>query len=67
MGRYLENEEEKRMNYLRRKLLQWKDKTKYSRKEVAQNKIAKWAAEKYKKKLLQEIIGKKYSINMICL
>ena len=48
MGKYLESEEEKRMNYLRRKLLQWKVNSKYSRKEVAQNKIAKWAAEKYK-------------------
>ena len=48
MGKYLESEEEKRMNYLRRKLLQWKDKTKYSGKDVAQNKIAKWIQNKYK-------------------
>ena len=48
MSKYLESEEEKRMNYLRRKLLQWKDNTKYSRKDGSRLKIAKWVADKYK-------------------
>ena len=48
LSKYLESEEEKRMNYLRRKLLQWKENTKYSRKDSAKSKIARWTAEKYK-------------------
>ena len=42
MGKYLESEDEKRLNYLKRKLLQWKDKAKISTKEVAENSIARW-------------------------
>ena len=48
MGKYLESEEEKRMNYLKRKLLQWKDNAKLLTKEAAKNRIAKWTENKYK-------------------
>ena len=48
MGKYLESEEEKRMNYLKRKLLQWKDNAKKLTKEAAMNKLAKWTENKYK-------------------
>jgi murein DD-endopeptidase MepM/ murein hydrolase activator NlpD len=48
MGKYLESEEEKRMNYLKRKLLQWKDNAKKLTKEAAKNRIAKWTENKYK-------------------
>ena len=48
MGKYLESEDEKRMNYLKRKLLQWKDNAKKSTKEAAMNRIAKWTENKYK-------------------
>ena len=48
MSKYLENEEEKRINYLRRKLLQWKDNSKVSRDDICRNKIARWTADKYK-------------------
>ena len=40
MGKYLESEEDKRINYLKRKLLQWSDNAKKSSKEFAMNKIA---------------------------
>ncbi|MDY6300808.1 MAG: hypothetical protein SPL96_02820, partial [Bacteroidales bacterium] len=46
MGKYLESEEEKRMNYLKRKLLQWKDNARLMTKEAARRRIAKWAIEK---------------------
>jgi hypothetical protein len=48
MGKYLESEDEKRMNYLKRKLLQWKDKAKLLSKEAAKNRIAKWIENKYR-------------------
>ena len=48
MGKYLESEEEKRMNYLRRKLLQWKDNSMKMTIEFARNRIAKWTERKYK-------------------
>ena len=48
MSKYLESEEEKRMNYLRRKLLQWKDKSKHSKKDTAKLKVARWIEDKYK-------------------
>ena len=48
MGKYLESEEEKRMNYLKRKLLQWKDNAKKLSKEAAMNRIAKWTENKFK-------------------
>ena len=48
MGKYLESEDEKRINYLRRKLLQWKDNAKLSTKEAAMNRIAKWTENRYK-------------------
>ena len=48
MGKYLESEDEKRMNYLRRKLLQWKANTKDSNKDVAKNRVARWIENKYK-------------------
>ena len=48
MGKYLESEEEKRINYLKRKLYQWSDNAKKITKEVVKNKVSKWIAEKYK-------------------
>ena len=48
MGKYLESEEEeeKRMNYLKRKLIQWKENAKKTTKEIARTKIARWAIER---------------------
>ena len=54
MGKYLESEEEKRMNYLKRKLLQWKDNAKKLSKEIAMNRIAKWTENKYKTAVARE-------------
>ena len=48
MGKYVESEEEKRMNYLKRKLLQWADNAKKVTLEVQRNKLAKWISDKYK-------------------
>ena len=48
MGDYFESEDEKRLNYLKRKLLQWKDKAKKMTKEVSGNRIAKWTLDAYK-------------------
>ena len=48
MGKYLESEDEKRMNYLKRKLLQWKDNAKKLTKEAAMNRVAKWTENKYR-------------------
>ena len=48
MGKYIESEDEKRMNYLKRKLLQWKANAKNATKEAAQNRIAKWVKDAYK-------------------
>ena len=48
MGKYIESEDEKRINYLKRKLIQWKDNAKKMNDEIKRNKAAKWIAEKYK-------------------
>jgi len=48
MGRYLESEEEKRINYLKRKLLQWKENAKKITEENSRNKLARWTEQKYK-------------------
>ena len=48
MGKYIESEDEKRINYLKRKLLQWKDNAKKLTKEAAMNRAAKWAENRYK-------------------
>ena len=48
MGKYLESEEEKRINYLKRKLLQWKENAKKTTEEVSKNKLAKFIENKYK-------------------
>ena len=48
MGKYLESEEEKRMNYLKRKLLQWKENARNISKEGARSKLARWTEQKYK-------------------
>jgi hypothetical protein len=48
MGKYLESEEEKRINYLKRKLWQWNEKAKKVTEEVVKNKVSKWIANKYK-------------------
>ena len=46
MGKYIESEDEKRINYLKRKLLQWKENAKNMTKEIARNKIARWSIER---------------------
>ena len=48
MGKYLESEEEKRINYLKRKLLQWKEIAKKTTEEISRNKVAKFIENKYK-------------------
>ena len=48
MGKYIESEDEKRMNYLKRKLLQWKENAKKLTKEAVMNRVAKWTESKYK-------------------
>ena len=49
MGKYLESEDEKRINYLRRKLLQWKDNSMKMTIELTKNRIEKWIYRKNKK------------------
>ena len=46
MGKYLESEDEKRINYLKRKLLQWKDNARNVTKDIARRRIAKWSIER---------------------
>ena len=46
MGKYLESEDEKRINYLKRKLLQWSDNAKKMTIEAAKLKIVRWSVEK---------------------
>ena len=46
MGKYLESEEEKRMNYLKRKLLQWKDNAKNMTRNASLIRIAKWSIDR---------------------
>ena len=62
MGKYIESEDEKRMNYLKRKLLQWKDNAKKLSKEAAMNRVAKWTEAKYRnhraKENWRELSGK---------
>ena len=48
LGKYVENEEEKRINYLKRKLHQWNETAKKISSEAAKNKLARWAGERYK-------------------
>jgi len=48
MGKYLENEEEKRINYLRRKLLQWNNTAKKLNKEINSSKVTGWTERTYK-------------------
>ena len=48
MGKYLESEEEKRINYLRRKLLQWNTTAKKLTKEINSSKVARWTERTYK-------------------
>ena len=57
MGKYLESEDEKRMNYLKRKLLQWRDNARLLRKEAAKNRIAKWTEIRYRNNW-KELSGK---------
>ena len=66
MGKYIESEDEKRINYLKRKLLQWKDNSKKLTKEAAMNRVAKWIENKYKFSRAREI-GEIYLLNMICM
>jgi len=47
MGKYLENEEEKRINYLRRKLLQWNNTAKKLNKEINSSKVTRWTERTY--------------------
>ena len=39
MGNYFESEDEKRRNYLKRKLLQWRDHAKLTTKQIARNRM----------------------------
>ena len=48
MGTHLENEDEKRNNILRKKLLQWKENTKKVTEEALRNRLAKWVNDRYK-------------------
>ena len=48
LGKYVESEEEKRINYLKRKLLQWNETAKKITAETARNKLAKWTSDRYK-------------------
>ena len=48
MGNYFESEDEKRMNFLKRKLLQWRDNARDMTKLAARNRIARWAIQKNK-------------------
>jgi len=48
MGKYLENEEERRINYLRRKLLQWNNTAKKLNKEINSSKVTGWTERTYK-------------------
>jgi hypothetical protein len=48
LGKYVESEEEKRINFLRRKLLQWNDIAKKVTEENARHKLAKWTGDRYK-------------------
>ena len=46
MGKYLESEDEKRINYLKRKLLQWNNNAKLMSKEAARIRLARWSINK---------------------
>ena len=48
MGKYIESEDDKRINYLKRKLLQWRDNAKKATKEASGNRIARWTKDAYK-------------------
>ena len=48
LGKYVESEEEKRINYLKRKLFQWNEIAKKITAENARNKLAKWTSDRYK-------------------
>jgi hypothetical protein len=48
LGKYVESEEEKRIGYMRRKLIQWNENAKKVTAEVEKNKVAKWIADKFK-------------------
>ena len=48
MGTYFTTEDEKLKNYLRRKLLQWRDNCRGSKKDSAKLRAAKWIENKYK-------------------
>ena len=62
MGNYFESEDEKRMNYLKRKLLQWRDHAKLTTKQIARNRIAKWSINKMRtanaRNNWQDLVGK---------
>ncbi|MBP3800688.1 MAG: hypothetical protein J6I85_01450, partial [Clostridia bacterium] len=62
LGKYVESEEEKRINYLRRKLLQWNENAKKITLETARNKLAKWTGDRYKiskaRKLWKDLVDK---------
>ena len=48
LGKYVESEEEKRIGYMRRKLIQWHETAKKITTEVEKSKVSKWIAEKFK-------------------
>ena len=48
LGKYVESEEEKRIGYMRRKLIQWNENAKKITVEVEKSKVSKWIADKFK-------------------
>ena len=48
LGKHIEIEEEKRINYLKIKLYQWRDKAKYITKKISMIRITKWTEDKYR-------------------
>jgi hypothetical protein len=48
MGKYVENEEEKRINYLKRKLNQWREKAIKLTEEASKSRLAKWIEERFR-------------------
>ena len=62
LGKYVESEEEKRINYLKRKLYQWNEIAKKITSENAKIKLAKWTGERFKtskaRKLWKDLVDK---------
>ena len=48
LGKYVESEEEKRIGYMRRKLIQWNETAKKITTEIKKSKAARWIGERFK-------------------